>query len=64
MVGYNVRFNLNSLHEYIFCYPLFFFKIISFKKIISFIIGVSNSLDSDQDRNFVWPDLSPNCLQW
>ena len=24
---------------------------------------MSNSLDSDQDRHFVGPDLSPNCLQ-
>ena len=24
---------------------------------------VSNSLDSDQDRLFVGPDLGPNCLQ-
>ena len=26
-------------------------------------IRVSNSLDPDQDRHFVGPDLSPNCLQ-
>ena len=26
-------------------------------------IRVSNSLDRDQDRQFVGPDLSPNCLQ-
>ena len=24
---------------------------------------MSNSLDRDQDRQFVGPDLSPNCLQ-
>ena len=27
------------------------------------IASVSNSLDSDQDRHFVGPDLGPNCLQ-
>ena len=26
-------------------------------------IRVSNSSDPDQDRRFVGPDLSPNCLQ-
>ena len=26
-------------------------------------IRVSNSLDTDQNRHFVWPDLGPNCLQ-
>ena len=26
-------------------------------------IRVSNSLDPDQDRHFVGPDLGPNCLQ-
>ena len=26
-------------------------------------IRVSNSLDPDQDRHYVRPDLSPNCLQ-
>ena len=24
---------------------------------------VSNSLDTDQDRHFVGPELGPNCLQ-
>ena len=26
-------------------------------------IRVSNSLEPDQARHFVWPDLGPNCLQ-
>ena len=26
-------------------------------------LKVSNSLNPDQDRNFVGPDLNPNCLQ-
>ena len=25
---------------------------------------MSNSLDQDQDRRSVCPDLEPNCLQW
>ena len=25
---------------------------------------MSNSLDPDQARHFVGPDLGPNCLQW
>ena len=29
---------------------------------ISNIVIVSNSLDPDQDRQFVGPDLGPNCL--
>ena len=35
------------------------------KKIYIFrnFIIVSNSLDPDQDRHFVGPDLDPNCLQ-
>ena len=45
---------------------LFFFKINFFEKkkfrnICNF--RVSNSLDPDQDRRFVGPDLGPNCLQ-
>ena len=27
-------------------------------------IRVSNSLDPDQARHFVGPNLGPNCLQW
>ena len=34
-----------------------------FKKKISGIPSVSNSLDQDQARRFVRPDLDPNCLQ-
>ena len=42
---------------------LFFFKII-FQKIVSRISSrVSNSLDPDQARHFVWPDQDPNYLQ-
>ena len=37
------------------------FSKINFFKI--FFLGVSNSLDPDQDRDSVGPDLYPNCLQ-
>ena len=39
-------------------------KIIQFeKKCFRNIIRVSNSLNPDQARQFVGPDLGPNCLQ-
>ena len=46
-------------------YAEFFFQNIFLRKIISgmYIIRVSNSLDTDQVRRFVGPDLCPNCLQ-
>ena len=34
-----------------------------FQKILSGISLLSNSLDRDQDRHCVSPDLDPNCLQ-
>ena len=34
-----------------------------FRKILSGIPSVSNSLDPDQARHFVGPDMDPNCLQ-
>ena len=41
-----------------------FFQIQFFKKnLIRNSIRVSNSLDPDQDRRSVGPDLGPNCLQ-
>ena len=42
----------------LFCYLLIFFKINFFE-----ISSESNSLDPDQARRFVGPDLGPNCLQ-
>ena len=48
----------------LFCRLLIFFQNQLVQKIISGIpLGVSNSLDPDQSRHFVWPDLGPNCLQ-
>ena len=41
----------------------FFFKIIIFLNSFKNTIRVSNSLDPDQDRHSVSPDLDPNCLQ-
>ena len=41
----------------------FFFKIKFFENSFRNTIRVSNSLDLDQGRNSVGPDLGPNCLQ-
>ena len=53
-------FIFHSFHPLlkIFSESSFFFKY-SFRN----TIRVSNSLDPDQARHFVWPDLGPNCLQ-
>ena len=40
-----------------------FFKINFFKNSFANTIRVSSSLDPDQDRHIVSPDLDPNCLQ-
>ena len=51
----------------LFCRLLIFFfqdQLFRKKKNISGISPVSNSLDPDQARHFVGPDLGPNCLQW
>ena len=45
------------------CPLLTFFRINFFKKSFRNIIRVPNSIDSDQDRHPVSPDLGPNCLQ-
>ena len=57
----------NSLHagEFRFFLHLqIFFIIYIFKKSLRNAIRVSNSLDPDQARHFVGPDLGPNCLLW
>ena len=46
-----------------FCCLLIFSKSISSKISFGNTIRVSNSLDPDQARRFVGPDLGPNCLQ-
>ena len=43
--------------------PNFFSKLTFSKNSFRNTIRVSNSLDQDQDRHFVGPDLGPNCLQ-
>ena len=45
------------------CRLLIFFKINFFKNYFGNIIRVPNSLDSDQARHYVGPDLVPNCLK-
>ena len=48
----------------IFCRLLIFLKINFFKKnLLRNIVTVKNSLDPDQARHYVAPDLGPNCLQ-
>ena len=47
----------------LFCRLLIFFKINFFINSLRNTIRVSNSLDPDQARHFVGPDLGPNCLQ-
>ena len=46
----------------VLCRLLFFFYY-SFKNIHRNTIGVSSSLDPDQVRQYIGPDLGPNCLQ-
>ena len=40
-----------------------FFQNQLFRKILSGVPSVSNSLDPDQVRHYVGPDLGPNCLR-
>ena len=47
----------------LFC-RLIFFKITFSKNSLRNTIGVSNSLNTDQARHFVGPDVGPNCLQF
>ena len=42
---------------------LFFSKLTVSKNYFRYTIRVSNSLDPDQARHFVWPGLGPNCFQ-
>ena len=47
----------------LFLSPADFSKLIFSKNYFSNYIRVSNSLDPDQARHFVGPDLGPNCSQ-
>ena len=47
----------------LFCRLLIFFQNQVLRKILSGIPSVLNSLESDQARQNVRPDLGPNCLQ-
>ena len=49
-------------HAFVVLFWLYF-KINFFKNFLRNIIRVSNGLDPDQDRQYVGPDLGPNCLQ-
>ena len=58
------RNGISSLPSAFFLLTAYFFTKSTFLK-ISFrnINMVSNSLDPDQARHFVGPDLGPNCFQ-
>ena len=47
----------------IYCRLLSFFKITFFKNSFRNTARVSNSLEPDQARHVVGPDLGPSCLQ-
>ena len=47
----------------LFCCLLIFSESAFLKNSFKNTIRVSNSLDLDQARHFVGPDLGPNCLQ-
>ena len=53
---------LGNCHAFLSSAEVFFFKINSLKKSFRNTIRMSNSLDPDQARRFVGPDLGPNCL--
>ena len=44
-------------------YAVFFFKINFLQQFFRITMRLSNSLDQDQDRYFVGPDLEPKCFQ-
>ena len=46
-----------------FCYLQICLQQITFQNIISGMESLSNSLDPDQAKVFVWPDQGPKCLQ-
>ena len=51
------------LHAFIGRLLIFFQNQLFRKKSLTNTIRVLNSLDPDQARHFVGPDLGPNCLQ-
>ena len=53
--------NSSTCMHFVVCW--YFSKLIFSKTSSRNTIRVSNSLDPDQDRHFVGPDLGPNCLQ-
>ena len=52
---------LNNLHAEKFMN--FLLSVDFFKISFTNTIRLSSSLDPDQARHFVWPELGPNCLQ-
>ena len=63
-MGYSQYFtSVHYLFFFYFLWPADFFNSNSLRKNISRISSESNSLDPDQVRRYVGPDLSSNCLQ-
>ena len=59
------KFKLNSLHTgYLLLSADLFFKIHFFQRFFHKLYHSDNSLDPDQGRNFVGPDLGPTFVQW
>ena len=56
------RTRVNSFHAGLFCMR-FLSTAVFFQKNLAGILTVSKSLDPDQARHFVGPDLGINCLQ-
>ena len=54
---------LGNFHDFFVICMLIFPKLTFSKNSFRNAIRVSNSLDPDQARHFVWPDLDSSCLQ-
>ena len=54
---------LGNFYMLFCCLWIFFFKSTFSKTSFRNTIRLSNSLDPDQARHYVGPDLGPNCLQ-
>ena len=54
---------LGNISCFLLSSDFFFSKSTLLKNSLMNTIIVSNSLDPDQARRYVWPDLGPNCLQ-
>ena len=56
-------YTVYPLGQFCMLFCCLFFLNQLFQKVLLGLPSVSNSLDPDQARHFVGPDLDPNCLQ-